>query len=602
MINSPGSLRTRLFLAFSAVTLLAALLPAILTRNTLYNERMDLAASTALTQAMLAKSVFDSGMDAPQIEKLFLAAQERSYRMTLLDASGAVVRDTDIDGPRLPELDNHADRPEIEQARATGQGISFRHSNSLGTDLVYAAVTLQNGGIFRMAVPVAEVRRSLETEFSFLGIIVAGVAAFCLLLTALITKHVQNAANSMAEVVASIPKDKNFRRLHEVPGKEFLPLAYAVNAMADSIENYMEKTRDQHGQLESILESMHEGVLVLNPAGNIRRWNKALASLFPGIGAAEGGPVIEAIPIPELQSTVERLLAVDDAPDNAPCNMLGDMGGGSAKTVQFELPPGRFLVAHLTKPLHSLESIGVVIVIYDATEIMKLGVMRKDFVSNISHELRTPLTAIRGYAEILMLANDVPEDKREFAAIIHAHSAALSRLTSDLLVLTTIENDKASMETVSLDAGSAFEDAMVHCGPMANEKGVRFEAHLGRTPVLANPSLLTQVFRNLLENACRYSPQNGVIEISSRLEGKHVLFCVSDNGPGIPAEALPRIFERFYQIKKERNSGTAGIGLAICKHIIDRHGGRIWAESPYGEAATAMLFTLPAAPSGNKEA
>jgi len=598
MINSPGSLRTRLFLAFSAVTLLAALLPAILTRNTLYNERMDLAANTALTQAMLAKSVFDSGLGAPQMEKLFRAAQERSYRMTLLDASGAVVLDTDIDGPRLPELDNHADRPEVEQARATGQGISFRHSNSLRADLFYAAVTLQNGGILRIAVPVAEVRRSLETEFSFLGMIVAGVAAFCLLLTALITKHVQNAANSMAEVVASIPKDKNFRRLHEVPGKEFLPLAYAVNAMADSIEDYMEKTRDQHGQLESILESMHEGVLVLNPAGNIQRWNNALASLFPDISAAEGRPVIETIPIPELQSTVERLLAVDDASDTG----AGDVVGDSAKTVQFELPPGRFLVAHLTKPLHSLESIGVVIVIYDATEIMKLGMMRKDFVSNISHELRTPLTAIRGYAEILILAKDVPEDKREFAAIIHDHAASLSRLTSDLLVLTTIENDKESMETVSLDAGSAFEDAMIHCGPMATEKGVRFEAHFGGTPVLANPSLLTQVFRNLLENACRYSPQNGVIEISSRLEGKHVLFCVSDNGPGIPAEALPRIFERFYQIKKERNSGTAGIGLAICKHIIDRHGGRIWAESPYGKAATAMLFTLPAASSGNKEA
>ncbi|MDL2207090.1 PAS domain-containing sensor histidine kinase [Desulfovibrio sp. OttesenSCG-928-F20] len=588
MINSPGSLRGRLFLAFSMVTLIAALLPAILTHNTLYNERMDLAAQTALTQALLVKSVCDSGLGAPQMEKLFHVAQERSYRMTLLDASDTVLRDTDIDGQRLPELDNHADRPEIDQARATGQGISFRHSNSLGTDLVYAAVTLQNGGILRIAVPVAQVRRSLETEFSFLGVTVAGVAAFCLLLTALITKHVQNAVHNMAEVVASIPKDKSFRRLHEVPGKEFLPLAHAVNAMADSIEDYMEKTRDQHGQLESILESMHEGVLVLNPAGNIRRWNNALAALFPDIGSAQGKPVIEAIAIPELQSTVERLLAPEDLADD------------SAKTVQFELPPGRFLVAHLTKPLHSLESLGVVIVIYDATEIMKLGAMRKDFVSNISHELRTPLTAIHGYAEILMLAQDVPEDKREFASIIHAHSAALSRLTSDLLVLTKIENDKENMETVSLDAGSAFEDALLYCGPIADEKKVRFEVHLAETPVLANPSLLTQVFRNLLENACRYSPQNEVITISSRLDGKNVLFCVSDNGPGIPAEALPRIFERFYQIKKERNSGAAGIGLAICKHIIERHGGRIWAQSPYGEAATAMLFTLPAALSRNK--
>ncbi|MDL2316525.1 PAS domain-containing protein [Desulfovibrio sp. OttesenSCG-928-A18] len=584
MIASPGSLRARLFLAFSVVTLIAALLPAILTRNALYNERMELAGKAALTQAVLTKSLLDSGLNEAQMEKLFRAARERSHRMTLLDASGTVLRDTDIDEPRLPELDNHADRPEIEQARATGQGISFRYSNSLGADLVYAAATLQKGGIVRIALPVAEVRRSLETEFSFLGMVVAGVALFCLALTALIARHVHNAANSMAEVVASIPKDKSFRRLREVPGKEFLPLAYAVNAMADSIEDYVEKTRDQHGQLESILESIHEGVLVLNPAGNIRRWNKALASMFPDIGAAEGKPVIEAIAVPELQSGVERLLATEVA------------NGEAATTVQFELPPGRFLVAHLARPQHSLESLGVVIVIYDATEIMRLGIMRKDFVSNVSHELRTPLTAIRGYAEILMLAQDLPEDKRGFAAIIHGHAAALSRLTSDLLVLTTIENDREGIETVYLDPRSAFEDAALHCRPMAEEKGIRFGAGFGEAPVLANPSLLTQVFRNLLENACRYSPRNGVIEISSRQEGKSVLFCIADNGPGIPAKSLPRIFERFYQIKKERNSGTAGIGLAICKHIIDRHGGCIWAESPYGEAATAMLFTLPAAP------
>ena len=111
---------------------------------------------------------------------------------------------------------------------------------------------------------------------------------------------------------------------------------------------------------------------------------------------------------------------------------------------------------------------------------------------------------------------------------------------------------------------------------------------------MGNASLLAQVFRNLFENACRYSPEGGTVRISSRREGELVLFAVADNGPGIPREELSRIFERFYQVKKERNSGTAGIGLAICKHIIERHGGRIWAESPYGRAATAMLFTLPA--------
>ena len=118
---------------------------------------------------------------------------------------------------------------------------------------------------------------------------------------------------------------------------------------------------------------------------------------------------------------------------------------------------------------------------------------------------------------------------------------------------------------------------------------------LDEAPVRANASLLSQVFRNLLENACRYAPEGSAITVASRREGGNTLFVVSDNGPGIPKEALPRIFERFYQVKEERNGGTSGIGLAICKHVIERNGGRIWAESPHESAVTAILFTLPTA-------
>ena len=611
MISSPGSLRTKLFLAFAMVTLIAAALPAVLTRNTLYSDRMDLAAREALAQAVLAKSVFDSSPAEAQVQEVFRAARELSYRITITDAAGIVVGDSHFESPRLPELDNHGDRPEIEQALAQGRGVSLRHSNSLGMDAVYAAVALRNGGTLRIAVPATEIRRSLETEFSFLGAVVAVVVVFCLLLTALITRYVQKAMGNMAEVVASIPEGKGFRRLREVPGREFLPLARAVNSMADTIEEYVRTTGDQHGQLESILESMHEGVLVLNPAGQIRRWNRALQAMFPHIGAYDGKAVIEGIPIPALQTCVDELLnresleeggrrtaagvspgTVESGQAERPEHAFHD-GPDPARAVQFELPPGRFLVAHLTRPLHSRESLGVIIVIYDATEIMRLGAMRRDFVSNVSHELRTPLTAIAGYSEVLMTADDLPEDRRAFASIIHNHAAALSKIISDLLMLSRIENDQESIETGPVDARTAFEDAAASCREQAQAKSLRFAADFDHTPVRANSSLLAQVFRNLLENACRYAPEGGAVTVSSARQGREVLFVVADNGPGIPKEALPRIFERFYQVKEERNSGTSGIGLAICKHIIERHGGRVWAESPYENADTAILFTLP---------
>jgi two-component system phosphate regulon sensor histidine kinase PhoR len=278
--------------------------------------------------------------------------------------------------------------------------------------------------------------------------------------------------------------------------------------------------------------------------------------------------------------------------------MIGDRAGEAAaedEAVHFELPAGRFLVARLALPVERNAFLGAVIVIHDVTPIMRLERARRDFVSNVSHELRTPLTAIVGYAETLLTSEDLREEYRNFAGVIHKHATALDRIINDMLALARVENGREPIPFAPTDAAAALECALSACREQADAKGVTFAVKLDAAPVLANAQLLTQVFRNLLENACRYSPVGGEIRIASRRDGEEVLFTLADSGPGIPREELPRIFERFYQIKKERNSGTSGIGLAICKHIIERHGGRIWAESPYGDAATAMLFTLPAA-------
>lgn len=590
MISSPGSLRSRLLLAFALITLIAVALPAVFTRSTLYQDRLDLAGRQALAQAAFARSILEADPEEEQLRRLFQAAADISLRMTLTDAEGRVLRDSHFGDAPLPELDNHGDRPEIEQALLSGSGISLRHSNTLGVDAVYAAVALPGGGALRVAVPAADIGRSLETELSSLAMVAAGVAALCLLLAVVITNRVRRGADEMAEIVDSIAHahkkaDKgNSCRLRRVPGREFLPLAEAVNSMADSIEAYVRDNNDQRGQLESILDGMHEGVLVLNQSGQIRRWNNALEGMFPDIGEQRGKPVIEGLPVPALQDRVDALLAAGGQADDSP--------------LYFELPAGRFLVAHLSRPEHSRESLGVIIVVYDATEIMSLNRIRRDFISNVSHELRTPLTAVRGYAETLMLADGLEKEHRNFATIIHNHATALSKIVSDLLVLARMENESESIEFLPTDAAGVVAEAASICREQAHDKNITLEVKLAETPILANASLLAQVFRNLLENACRFTPEGGVISVTSLRRGREVLFAVSDNGPGIPQAALPRIFERFYQVRQERNSGGSGVGLAICKHIIERHGGKIWAESPQttqGSAATAILFTLPSA-------
>jgi two-component system phosphate regulon sensor histidine kinase PhoR len=589
MISCPGSLQARLFRNFALVTAIAAVLPALFYRNALYEERLDIAEKQVLSQAVFAKSFLESRPGDERIQEFFDAAGKMSLRLTLIDASGRVAHDSRIGRDRLPEMDNHDDRAEVVEARGKGAGLSRRRSGTLGIDAVYGAVALRDGGVLRVAVPLADIRRGADREFAFPAALAAGAAVFCLLLSVFITRRLRAGMEEMAEVVTAVSRGKTHSRLRKVPGLEFLPLARAVNSMADRIEDFVRTTENQRRQLESILDNMHEGVLVLDPTGKVGRWNRALASLFPAVVRGEGRPLIESLPVPALQRRVDDLLAGNGVSSPVPPD---------EDAVHFELPAGRFLVAHLTGPAEHNASFGAVIVVYDATQIMCLERARRDFVANVSHELRTPLTVVGSCAETLLTSGDLQPEYRNFAGIIRKHAVALGRIIDDMLSLARIENEREAVRPAPADAGAALDQALSSCRERADAEGITLEADLDDARVLADEALLVQVFRNLLENACRYSPPGGKIRVTARREGEEMLFTVADDGPGIPRNALPRIFERFYQVKEARNSGMSGIGLALCKHIIERHGGRIWAESPCGVAATAVRFTLPLAPAG----
>ena len=587
MIATRGTLQVKLFWAFALVTVIAAALPAMLSRNALYQDRMELANRQALAQVSVIKSVLDAGATESQILALLEAVKEDGARMTIATKDGKVTHDSHVSGEALPVMDNHNDRPEIEAARTEGKGVSLRQSNTLGIDAMYAAVLLADGGILRLAVPMANLRRSLEKQLSTISVTLVSVTVLCLLLSVFITGRFRNGIDTMAEVVASIAKNKGGHRLFNVPGREFLPLAYAVNRMAENIEEYVATTTDQHTQLEVILESLHEGIIVFSPKGNIRRYNQAVLSLFPSIEGSVGRQLIEGLPVPALQRRVETILQE---------RTTGTDGSfQEEEAIHFE-HDGRFLVAYISRPVEINQSLGAVLVIYDATHIMRLERVRRDFVANVSHELRTPLTAISGYAETLMDLDELDPAHRNFAGIIHKHAQALGRVISDLLALARIEDTKEKIPLAALLPGQPVHEALRLCADLVEKKHLRFTFALKEdVSVMGNASLLTQVFRNLFENACRYSPDSGEVAVSGTIIGKEMLFSVKDQGPGIPKEELTRIFERLYQVKKQRNSGSSGIGLAISKHIIERHGGRIWAESPYQGFATAMLFTLPVA-------
>jgi two-component system phosphate regulon sensor histidine kinase PhoR len=245
-----------------------------------------------------------------------------------------------------------------------------------------------------------------------------------------------------------------------------------------------------------------------------------------------------------------------------------------------------------------LPSGGALAVLHDVTDIEESLKSRRDFVANVSHELRTPLTSVQGYVETLMEdPSPDPEITQEFLGIILKNASRMSRLTEDLLALATVESPDYKLTLMPTPANVLVKDAIQSMGTVADDSEIILEfSGAPADTVMADAYAMHQVFGNLIQNSLKYASDGKRIRMGARCLGSEVKFTIRDFGPGIASEHLERIFERFYRIDKARSreSGGTGLGLAIVKHIVQAHGGRIWAESELGKGAS-FHFTLPLA-------
>lgn len=578
------SFRARIFWAILLVAAVAAGLSLWLTREWLEERQLDEARTGLLREARVAGELMLRGEN--DLAALTRVLDLPDLRLSLLDADGRVLAET---GGVSPEgMDNHGDRPEVVQARSGGEGYSLRASGTLHRNFAYAARRLPDGRVLRLALPLDSVNLLIQKRLH----VFAPMILLAVVLAAFISGAMRRSLGQMVDVVSAISRGRLQRRLRRLPGTEFAPLAEAVNRMADSIGEQVRIASDKTAQLESVLNTMSDGVLVLGPQGRIRRCNGAFARLFPQVTDMAGSPVIEVIPSPELQDAVDALLRSAQVARTASGSGDEDLDvPRSLRQVQLHLG-GRAFSVFISLPVLADARLGAVLVFRDISDLMQLERIRSDFVANVSHELRTPLTAIQGYAETL-LSMDSPEQARHFAAIIYRHSCSLARMLEDLLVLARLEGQGGALELCPTECAATLEEAGSLCQARLQERSLRLEGHLEELPpVLADDRLLTLVFRNLLENACRYAEEGTAIRVTGRVEGDDVVIRVVDDGATIPADDLPRIFERFYQVERHRGQNSTGLGLAICKHVIERHGGRIWAESPAEDGSTAIIFTL----------
>jgi two-component system phosphate regulon sensor histidine kinase PhoR len=363
----------------------------------------------------------------------------------------------------------------------------------------------------------------------------------------------------------------------------FSPLAHSVERAGQELARLRQGMRDEAYSLKTVLESMEEGVMVVDSRHILRLVNPSFLSLFGIARSPLGMSVMASLREPELQEMVASVLQ-----NNAP---------QSCEFTRQERGRIQHFAAHAVAMADASGGRNALVILRDVTRLKQLEDVRKEFVANVSHELRTPLAIFRGYVETLLDSPDMdPEDLAGILLVLKRHSDRLNALVEDLLILARLEarHEELRLERISMEPFCAT--IVRDWQGKAGEKEVELSLHVADAlPELpADPLRLEQVFSNLLDNALKYTPRGGKISIRVQQEDGNVSISIEDTGAGIPPADLPHIFERFYRADKARarEQGGTGLGLSIVKHIVQSHGGTVRAESTHTKG-TKITLTFP---------
>ncbi len=503
-------------------------------------------------------------------------------RVTVIAADGSVLADSRHDPVTM---ENHAGRPEVQQALQRGEGRAVRHSDTIGRDLLYLARRAKPAPekpavVLRLALPLAEIDAALaELRWrlllvSLVILLLAGSVSF--LVSRRLTRRIdelQRFANRVAE--------GDFRPVAaEREGDELAALARSLNQTAAHLNETINTLTEERNRSAAVLGSMVEGVAVIGADERVVSCNHAFCQ---GVGADTadciGRPLLEIIRQSDLVALIRRALTARNT-------LRGEATLGSARPRAFDVT---------VAPVEAAGTTGVVLVLHDITELRHLERIRRDFVANVSHEFKTPLTAIQGFAETLLGgALEDAQNSRRFLEIVRDHAARLGRLTDDLLKLSQIEAGKLDLDLRPVAVADLIESCVETTKLKAAQKqlGLVVDCPADLPSIRGDSNRLGEVLQNLLDNAVQYTPAGGRITVrAARPEGQ-VVISVSDTGIGIPQADQERIFERFYRVDaaRSREVGGTGLGLSIARHLVEAHGGRITVESEVGRGSTFSVY------------
>ncbi len=515
-------------------------------------------------------------------------------RLTVMRADGRVIAGSEDDPARI---DDHLDRPEIQEALRTGLGTAVRAGATPGRRTLHVAVPVvqagQTVGIARAAISLSD----LESELGELSwVLLSGAllaALFGLGAGLFFARRLSTSLDRMAHVAESIARGDYHAARPYGRSQELGRLAAALDVMAGNLRERMAAVESDRNKVLAILGSMVEGVIAVDKDERVVHMNEIAGHLLRLTPAAAVGrriwEVTRVVEVCEILDAARR----GGGEIQGEVRLSAERPGAGGRTLELRASPLRGA---------SDETAGAVVVLHDVTDLRRLEAVRRDFVANVSHELKTPLTAIRGLVETLIDDPAMRALTRErFFEKIRDQSGRLSALVSDLLTLARIESQEAPPERRPLDLRGPLRDCAARFGPSCEKKGIALSLDLPDAPasVRADDESVRQILDNLTDNAVKYTPAGGRIWLAVRADGQarssEVVLEVRDTGIGIEPRDQERVFERFYRVDKARSRelGGTGLGLSIVKHLALSLEGRVSVQSTPGHGSTFRIH-LPA--------
>jgi two-component system phosphate regulon sensor histidine kinase PhoR len=577
------SLYWKITLPFVIITMAGMTALGLYTINTARNNQMERLKSQLINEARLVSDATQFYFLSAQGSGLDILAkttgQQVVARVTIIAPDGMVLGDTWEDPSTM---ENHSTRPEIIQALAVGLGISKRFSATTGENMMYAAVPVISGnqtlGVARVALALTDVEKNVNGLTRTIVFASLLTALMVILLTAFVTRQITRPLRQITKATEAMAKGNVAQGVAINTNDELGKLGHAFNKMTSQLAQSKMLTNAEKSRLEVVLTNLADGIIMTGSDGNVVLTNPAAARLFDFIPMqAHGSSLIQLVRDHEIESLYKRSLAT-----------------GQEESNQLETNDGRFLNV-ISAPLSADEPGGALLLFQDLSQMRSLQTMRQEFVANVSHDLRTPLAGIKAIVETLQ--DGAIDDKKiamDFLAKVDAEIDGLTQLVNELMQLSRIESGRDKLEMKPTDINLLLHETMSRLYPQAERQHLIINEQLATDlpAVKVDDQRLKQVIINILHNAIKFTAAGGQITVTSQQEGGTVVVHIADTGIGILEDDLPHIFERFYKADKSRSGAGNGLGLAIAKHIIQAHGGSIWAQSTPGQGSV-FSFSLP---------